>query len=138
MAASAVPADPAQAVISGPIAQLLEANFGILNDVGAAAGCCWVLLVCTFLLPAVVAGPSQGAVWGQPAGLPGTHLPLPLPPASLHPLLLPPQFRSNMADFRVHENTALLVAFRDNILAIINQMEGMGGVMAQMPQLPVR
>lgn len=119
------------------------------------------------------------------------------------------QFRSNMADFKVHENTQLLVQvcacaharvavpgkpgaslvvrgcrvqgwccstcrhvirrsaqhhnhqchgsfgmccfspavrnfpvlflqFRDNILAIINAMEAMGGVMAQMPQLPVR
>jgi hypothetical protein len=38
----------------------------------------------------------------------------------------------------VHENTQLLVQFRDNILAIINHMEGMGGVMAQMPQLPVK
>jgi len=53
----------------------------------------------------------------------------------LFPLL---QFRSNMADFKVHENTQLLVQFRDNILAIINAMEAMGGVMAQMPQLPVR
>lgn len=43
-----------------------------------------------------------------------------------------------MSDFKVHENTQLLVQFRDNILAIINAMEAMGGVMAQMPQLPVR
>ena len=43
-----------------------------------------------------------------------------------------------MADFKVPENTQLLVQFRDNILAIINAMEAMGGVMAQMPQLPVR
>jgi hypothetical protein len=43
-----------------------------------------------------------------------------------------------MAEFKVGENTELLVAFRDNILAIINAMEAMGGVMAQMPQLPVR
>lgn len=79
-AAAAVPAEgPTQAVIAGPIAQLLESNFTILNE-----------------------------------------------------------FRSNMADFKVHENTQLLVQFRDNILAIINAMEAMGGVMAQMPQLPVR
>ena len=43
-----------------------------------------------------------------------------------------------MAEFKVPENTQLLVQFRDNILAIINAMEAMGGVMAQMPQLPVR
>lgn len=61
-----------------------------------------------------------------------------LRPPSFSLFSSPLQFRSNMADFRVHENTALLVAFRDNILAIINQMESMGGVMAQMPQLPVR
>ncbi|KAL4423702.1 hypothetical protein ABPG75_001003 [Micractinium tetrahymenae] len=79
-AAAAVPADSAtNAVIGGPIAQLLEQNFAILNE-----------------------------------------------------------FRSNMTDFKVHENTQLLVQFRDNILAIINAMEAMGGVMAQMPQLPVR
>ena len=53
-------------------------------------------------------------------------------------LLLLLQFRSNMAEFRVPENTQLLLQFRDNILAIINAMEAMGGVMAQMPQLPVR
>lgn len=47
-------------------------------------------------------------------------------------------FRSNMADFKVHENTQLLVQFRDNILAIINAMEAMSGVIAQMPQLHVR
>lgn len=48
------------------------------------------------------------------------------------------QFRSNMGAFKVAENTQLLAAFRDNILAVINQMEAMGGVMAQMPPLPVR
>eukprot|EP00887_Chlorella_sp_A99_P007494 scaffold2.g7494.t1 len=48
------------------------------------------------------------------------------------------QFRSNMSTFKVQENTELLVQFRDNILAILSHMEGMGGVMAQMPQLPVR
>lgn len=79
-AAAALPADsPTNAIIGGPIAQLLETNFAILNE-----------------------------------------------------------FRGNMADFKVHENTQLLVQFRDNILAIINAMEAMGGVMAQMPQLPVR
>ncbi len=48
------------------------------------------------------------------------------------------QFKANMASFKVHENTQLLVQFRDNILQIINYMETMGGVMSQMPQLPVR
>lgn len=47
-------------------------------------------------------------------------------------------FRSNMAAFKVHENTQLLVQFRDNILQILHAMEAMGGVMAEMPQLPVR
>lgn len=61
-------------------------------------------------------------------------------PSPGHATTCPPplQFRSNMSDFKVHENTQLLVQFRDNILAIINAMEAMGGVMAQMPQLPVR
>ena len=47
-------------------------------------------------------------------------------------------FRSNMAAFKVHENTQLLVQFRDNILQILQAMEAMGGVMAEMPALPVR
>lgn len=38
-ASAALPADgPGSAVIAGPIAQLLEANFGILNDVRALVG----------------------------------------------------------------------------------------------------
>lgn len=48
------------------------------------------------------------------------------------------QFRENMGQFKVHENTQLLVQFRDNIIAIINAMEAMGGVMGQMPALPCR
>jgi hypothetical protein len=48
------------------------------------------------------------------------------------------QFRSNMSAFKVHDNTQLLVQFRDNILNILHLMEAMGGVMAQLPQLPVR
>lgn len=48
------------------------------------------------------------------------------------------QFRTNMASFKVHENTQLLVQFRDNILQILHAMDSMGGVMAQLPQLPVR
>jgi hypothetical protein len=47
-------------------------------------------------------------------------------------------FRSNMTAFKVHENTQLLVQFRDNILQILQAMEAMGGVMAEMPQLPIR
>jgi Protein of unknown function (DUF3755) len=47
-------------------------------------------------------------------------------------------FRSNMTAFKVHENTQLLVQFRDNILQIIQAMEAMGGVMAEMPELPIR
>lgn len=134
MAAAAVPADPAQAVISGPIAQLLEANFGILNDVGAGMLC---LLA---VLPLYCRASRRVACMCRPRRRPRRAAAL-AQPASAPPLSLsssPLQFRSNMADFRVHENTALLVAFRDNILAIINQMESMGGVMAQMPQLPVR
>ena len=48
------------------------------------------------------------------------------------------QFRTNMASFKVHENTQLLVQFRDNILQILHAMDSLGGVMAQLPQLPVR
>ena len=47
------------------------------------------------------------------------------------------RFKANMAQLRVTENTALLVAFRDNILAILQAMGAAGGVMAAMPPLPV-
>lgn len=47
-------------------------------------------------------------------------------------------FRSNMTAFKVHENTQLLVQFRDNILQILQAMESMGGVMGEMPPLPIR
>lgn len=43
-----------------------------------------------------------------------------------------------MAGVQVDENTALLMSYRDNILSILNQMQSMGGVMADMPALPVR
>lgn len=48
------------------------------------------------------------------------------------------QFKANMQACRVHENTDLLVRFRDNILSILGMMNAMGGVMADMPPLPVR
>lgn len=48
------------------------------------------------------------------------------------------QFKQNMAQYKVNENTDLLVRFRDNILAILSQMNSMQGVMQQMPPLPVR
>lgn len=48
------------------------------------------------------------------------------------------QYKQNMHQFKVQENTELLVRFRDNILAVLNQMSSMDGVMSQMPQLPVR
>jgi hypothetical protein len=47
------------------------------------------------------------------------------------------QFRTNMASFKVHENTQLLVQFRDNIMQILQAMDTMGGVMATLPPLPV-
>jgi hypothetical protein len=48
------------------------------------------------------------------------------------------QFRTNMASFKVHENTQLLVQFRDNILQILHAMDSMGGVMGTLPPLPVK
>jgi hypothetical protein len=48
------------------------------------------------------------------------------------------QFRLNMAAFNVQENTLLLVQFRDNIQVVMGMMETMGGVMAQLPPLPVK
>ena len=46
--------------------------------------------------------------------------------------------RSGWCRKQVNENTELLVRFRDNILSILQQMDGMQGVMSQMPALPVR
>lgn len=48
------------------------------------------------------------------------------------------QLKINMQHCRVHENTELLMRYRDNILSILNHMNNMGGVMGQMPPLPVR
>lgn len=46
--------------------------------------------------------------------------------------------KSNMAQFKVVENTELLVRFRDNVLATINNMNSMPGLMSHMPALPVQ
>ena len=48
------------------------------------------------------------------------------------------QYKQNMQQYKVNENTSLLVQFRDNILAILNQMSCMTGLMQHMPDLPVR
>jgi hypothetical protein len=87
-----------------------------------------------FLAPPGAAGPGPGlGLHEGPPALEG-------PAAALldSNLSILNHFRANMSAFKVHENTQLLVQFRDNILAIINAMEAMGGVMAQMPPLPVR
>lgn len=39
---------------------------------------------------------------------------------------------------QVEENTTLLMRYRDNILAVLHHMQSMGGVMPDMPPLPVR
>lgn len=48
------------------------------------------------------------------------------------------EFKANMAVYKVAENTTLLIRYRDNILAVLHHMQSMGGVMAEMPPLPVR
>lgn len=48
------------------------------------------------------------------------------------------QYKQNMQQYKVNENTSLLVQFRDNILTILNQMSCMTGLMQHMPDLPVR
>jgi hypothetical protein len=48
------------------------------------------------------------------------------------------QYKQNMQQYKVHENTELLVRFRDNILTILNQMSCMTGLMQHMPPLPVQ
>ena len=48
------------------------------------------------------------------------------------------QYKQNMQQYKVHENTDLLVRFRNNILTILNQMNSMSGLMQDMPPLPVR
>lgn len=47
------------------------------------------------------------------------------------------QVRQNLAACKVNENVELLAHFRDNLLAIMNRMNSMPGLMSQMPQLPV-
>ncbi len=47
------------------------------------------------------------------------------------------QYKQNMQQYKVHENTELLVRFRDNILTILGQMSSMSGLMQHMPPLPV-
>ena len=92
--AAAAPADgPTHAVIAGPIAQLLESNFGILNE----ASCRWV--ACAWYGTATCCGAVAGPAHRDCS----QHLQGSLPPLCF------PQFRSNMADFKVHENTQLLV-----------------------------
>ena len=48
------------------------------------------------------------------------------------------QYKQNMQQYKVNENTGLLVQFKDNILTILNQMSCMTGLMQHMPDLPVR
>lgn len=48
------------------------------------------------------------------------------------------QYKQNMQQYKVNENTSLLVQFRDNIHTILNQMSCMTGLMQCMPDLPVR
>ena len=48
------------------------------------------------------------------------------------------QFKQNMAQYKVNQNTELLIRYRDNLKAILSQMNAMQGVMQQMPPLPVR
>jgi len=100
------------------------------------------------------AGPAHGGVgnanvppyMGPPAGPPAPSMPSEGPNTIEGPisylldanLAILNHFRSNMTAFKVHENTQLLVQFRDNILQIIQAMESMGGVMGEMPPLPIR
>ena len=105
------------------------------------------------MMPPMPSKPPGGMV----PPLPGAVPPPFMPPAGVGPALEGPptiegpiahlldanlailnHFRTNMATFKVHENTQLLVQFRDNVLQILHAMEAMGGVMAQMPALPVR
>ncbi|GLI68929.1 hypothetical protein VaNZ11_013350 [Volvox africanus] len=48
------------------------------------------------------------------------------------------QFKANMAAFKVMENTELLVRYRDNLIAIQQQLSSVGGTMGQMPPIPVQ
>jgi hypothetical protein len=48
------------------------------------------------------------------------------------------QFKTNMATFKVMENTELLVRYRDNLMAIQQQLCSIGGTMGQMPPIPVQ
>lgn len=48
------------------------------------------------------------------------------------------QIRQNLSGGKIHENTDLIMRFRDNVTSILNSFTAMPGVMSHMPPLPVK
>jgi hypothetical protein len=48
------------------------------------------------------------------------------------------RIRDNLVNGRLEDNFDLMVQFRSNVSAILTRMSQMGGVMSQMPAIPVR
>ena len=147
---------PTQAVIAGPIAQLLESNFTILNEVriqqvtthtsceagrhvvslpachlpchpASCQSCCGLSAAdsSTYAASSMLAAfamqfrSNMDMLFFTTAGSNAE----PLCAGCPHP---PPQFRSNMADFKVHENTQLLVQVRSRGVSIQRGVDGCG------------
>lgn len=87
--------------------------------------------------PGPVAGGAGGAAGGAEGAMDGG-------PGGTVAQLLQNNFdiitniRNNMHQFKVNENTELLVRMRDNTLRILASMKQSEGVMSQMPELPVK
>ncbi|GIL43117.1 hypothetical protein Vafri_899 [Volvox africanus] len=89
-------------------------------------------------------GSGAGATGASGAGASGsgddssTGIPLALTQLMEQNYSILTQFKSNMAAFKVMENTELLVRYRDNLIAIQQQLSSVGGTMGQMPPIPVQ
>lgn len=90
--------------------------------------------------PATGTGAAGGAApsGANDAGNDAASIPTALTQLMEHNYHILSQFKSNMAQFKVVENTDLLTRYRDNLVAMQQQLSSIGGIMAQMPPLPVQ
>lgn len=84
------------------------------------------------------AGGAGGGASGEDASSHGSGVPVALTQLMESNYSILAQFKANMAAFKVMENTELLMRYRDNLVAIQQQLSTIGGIMGQMPPLPVQ
>ncbi len=84
------------------------------------------------------AGGAGGAASAEDASSHGSGVPVALTQLMESNYSILAQFKANMAAFKVMENTELLMRYRDNLVAIQQQLSTIGGIMGQMPPLPVQ